>query len=116
MGMYDTIIQKAKCPNCNKLSGLDLQTKSGRKTLSNYRLGDVFHFDYNKLEQEKEMIKHHSRKKYLIWLIGSCSNCRCIIEGCAWINSKTFVIEEINLHSYKVSIKPEKIYKIRKRK
>ena len=100
MGMYDTIWVKHICPNCKSMSNIDLQTKSGQRTLHNYKLGDKFFFNIEKFEEEKKFYKHHAQKKFLIFLLGSCDKCRCQFQGCAWINPKSLVIEEIDLHSY----------------
>lgn len=113
MGMYDTVWQKMKCPNCKKISKIGLQTKAGRKVLANYKLGDKFSYTKKFLEYEKETVEYHAKPKYLIWLLGGCRKCRCQISGCAWINTKTYVIEEIVLHSYSVRIEPNKVFKFK---
>lgn len=116
MGMFDTIWQKVKCPNCKKVSEIGLQTKSGQRVLANYKLGDKFSFNKESFTDEKHLVNYHSKPKYLIWLLGSCRKCGCQMSGCAWINKKSFIIEEINLSSYTVEIEPKKIYIAKKSK
>ena len=112
MGMFDYLTHRILCPNCKRTSEIELQTKSGQCTLMRYKLGDKFNFSEDKLKYEKDAVAHHSKPNYLIWLLGSCRKCECQIEGCAWINQKTLIIEEIELFSYKVKIEPEISYKI----
>jgi hypothetical protein len=83
-----------------------LQTKSGVCSLATYKLGDVFVWDKKVLKDEMESVKYHSKLKHLIWLIGSCRKCNCGVNGCAWLNQTTHVIEEIELHSYTVKLEP----------
>ena len=113
MGMFDYLAHRILCPNCKRTSEIELQTKSGQCILKRYKLGDKFDFSEERLEQEREGVKHHNKPKYLIWLLGSCRKCGCHIEGCARINPKTLIIEEIKLFSYKVEIKPERVYQLK---
>ena len=120
MGMYDIIFVEITCPKCGMFVEVDCQTKQGLKTLSSYKIGDKFTInkEYQKLEDSNNRICNKNNEpgepeynKYLIWLLGSCPNCRCQIEGCAYIDRSTSVIEEVNLCRYFVDIEPDIVVK-----
>ena len=101
--MFDSIIIKEWCPHCKNLVEMDMQTKKGKCTLHNYKIGDVFKFDK---EKESDCFNFNKTKKF-IWLLGSCETCHCHIDGIAYIDIKTNVIKSIELTRYHIDINPK---------
>ena len=116
MGMYDIIFVEITCPKCELLVEVDCQTKQGLKTLSSYAIGDKFTINKEHKELEEQSYRLRSKNmdkgepaynRYLIWVLGSCPNCRCHLEGCAYIDRTSSTIMEVNLFKYSVDIEPE---------
>ena len=64
MGLFDTLIARAKCPFCGFQAEMDFQTKALGKSLKTYKIGD-------KIETEYFVIKDGIIKN----CIESCKNC-----------------------------------------
>jgi hypothetical protein len=111
MGMFDIILVEFRCPNCKKKSVFDMQTKDGMRMMDTYRLGDRFVFDPVRLDRKISLSELTKEKELVAWLLGSCMKCKCQMSGCAYINSSSFIIEEIRVFDYTISFEPKIVIK-----
>ena len=95
MGMFDTIIGgKIKCPNCNKVTVIDFQTKDGFRSMSWYRIGDKFPLT------DEECGYSMDRKSYTATGLGLCRKCNAFFDAFIRINVRTKKITGIDIYRY----------------
>jgi hypothetical protein len=94
IGMYDEIKCKFPCPYCRHKSDKGLQTKDGGKSLSAYKIGDVFPLSkYNKSFKDMEGY-------YIAHVLGVCPRCKMWVKGTMRISPKTMKIHHIDIDEY----------------
>lgn len=87
MGLYDWIDLDMKCPNCNKNTFVEFQTKDIGCTFNPIFFGHIM--------EEEEIVS----------FLGSCEYCQCFIT--AWAIVENQKLEGLRVYRYEVSLEKD---------